>query len=116
LPLGDPRLGPRGALGVPLTPGRSIAVDARIVPLGAAVFLDTTQPLSDVPLQRLTFAQDTGGAIQASASAPVRADLFWGFGEAAGAQAGRMKQTGRMWLLLPRGVAPPFATAPPAAS
>lgn len=90
--------GPPGALGVPLSDGRSIAVDPRSIPLGAPVFLDTTQPLSERPLRRLVVAQDTGGAIRG----PVRADFFWGFGPAAGAQAGRMRQRGRMWVLLPR--------------
>lgn len=95
--------GPLGALGVPLTPQRSIAVDPRYVPLGAPVFLATTEPDSDVPLRRLMLAQDTGGAIRG----PVRADFFWGFGAAAGAQAGRMRQQGRMWVLLPRDYALP---------
>jgi len=89
---------PPGALGVPLTAERSIAVDPRTIPLGAPVFLATTYPSSTVPLQRLMVAQDTGGAIKG----PVRADFFWGCGEAAGNQAGRMKQQGRMWVLLPR--------------
>lgn len=91
--------GPIGALGVPLTPERSIAIDPRTIPLGAPVFLATTRPLSDTPLNRLMLAQDTGGAIKGA----VRADFFWGFGPAAGAQAGRMKQDGRMWVLLPAG-------------
>jgi membrane-bound lytic murein transglycosylase A len=99
----DPALGPLGAMGVPLTPQRSIAVDARFIPLGAPVFLATTWPDSDQPLARLVFAQDTGGAIRGA----VRADFFWGFGADAGAQAGRMKQQGRMWLLWPRGSRPP---------
>ena len=90
--------GPVGALGVALTPERSIAVDPRYVPLGAPVFLATTWPNSAQPLQRLVLAQDTGGAIRGA----VRADYFWGFGEAAGAQAGRMRQSARMWVLLPR--------------
>ncbi len=90
--------GPLGALGVPLTGGRSIAVDPRFIPLGAPVFLATTQPNSTVPMNRLVMAQDTGGAIRGG----VRADFFWGFGDAAGEQAGRMKQRGRMWVLLPR--------------
>ena len=89
--------GPLGALGVPLTPGRSIAVDPRAIPLGAPVFLATTQPASEQPLQRLVMAQDTGGAIKGV----VRADFFWGFGNDAGAQAGRMRQRGEMWVLLP---------------
>ena len=94
--------GPQGALGVPLTSERSIAVDARNVPLGAPVFLSTTRPNSNLPLRRLMLAQDTGGAIRGV----VRADFFWGFGGEAGALAGRMKQQGQMWVLLPPGVAP----------
>jgi len=90
--------GPVGALGVALTPERSIAVDPRYIPLGAPVFLATTWPGSSQPLQRLVLAQDTGGAIRGA----VRADYFWGFGDAAGAQAGRMRQSARMWVLLPR--------------
>ena len=88
---------PPGALGVPLTSGRSVAVDPRYTPLGAPVFLATTWPNSDQPLYRLMMAQDTGGAIKG----PVRADFFWGFGDTAGAQAGRMKQPLRMWVMLP---------------
>jgi len=94
--------GPPGALGVPLAAERSIAVDARYVPLGAPVFLSTTRPNSPTPLRRLMLAQDTGGAIRGV----VRADFFWGFGAEAGEQAGRMKQAGQMWVLLPPGVAP----------
>ena len=90
--------GPVGALGVALTPERSIAVDPRHIPLGAPVFLATTRPNSALPLTRLVLAQDTGGAIRGA----VRADFFWGFGEAAGAQAGRMRQSAKMWVLLPR--------------
>jgi len=95
----DPKKGPKGALGVPLTPERSIAVDAQFIPLGAPVFLATTLPNSASPLQRLTLAQDTGGAIRNG----VRADFFWGFGADAGEKAGRMKQRGMMWVLLPKG-------------
>ena len=98
---GNGEEGPQGALGVSLTPGRSIAVDPRHVPLGVPVFLSSTQPNSNVPLTRLVLAQDTGGAIRGV----VRADFFWGFGAEAGAQAGRMKQSGQMWALLPRGTA-----------
>ncbi len=93
--------GPVGALGVPLTAGRSIAVDSKFIPLGAPVFLATTWPNSPQPLNRLMMAQDTGGAIRGA----VRADFFWGFGSEAGEQAGRMKQKGRMWVLLPKGYA-----------
>jgi membrane-bound lytic murein transglycosylase A len=94
--------GPLGALGVPLAGERAIAVDPRSVPLGAPVWLDTTRPNSSEPLRRLMLAQDTGGAIKGG----VRADFFWGFGPEAGAQAGRMRQQGRMWVLLPVGVNP----------
>jgi membrane-bound lytic murein transglycosylase A len=89
--------GPVGALGVPLTPERSIAVDPAAIPLGTPVFLQTTRPLSNSPMNRLVFAQDTGSAIKGG----VRADYFWGLGDDAGDLAGRMKQGGRMWLLLP---------------
>ena len=91
--------GPLGALGVPLTAERSIAVDPRHIPLGAPVFLATTWPNSTKPLNRLMLAQDTGGAIRGV----VRADFFWGFGKNAGKLAGSMKQSGKMWVLLPKG-------------
>jgi membrane-bound lytic murein transglycosylase A len=94
----DADLGPTGALGVPLTGERSIAIDLQAIPLGAPVFLATTKPLSNQPLQKLVFAQDTGKAIVGG----VRADYYWGSGDAAGEAAGRMKQNGKMWLLLPR--------------
>jgi len=100
--LPDSLSGPLGALGVPLTNEYSIAVDRRSIPLGVPVFLATTQPNSVEPLNRLVFAQDTGGAIKGA----VRADFFWGFGELAGHQAGRMKQSGRLWVLFPKGAEP----------
>ncbi len=87
-----------GALGVLLTGERSIAIDPQSIPLGAPVFLATTKPLSAEPLQKLVMAQDTGKAIVGG----VRADYYWGSGDAAGEMAGRMKQNGKMWLLLPR--------------
>ncbi|HET7812306.1 MAG TPA: MltA domain-containing protein [Steroidobacteraceae bacterium] len=102
--IADPSIGPRGAQGVPLTAGRSIAIDPKYLPLGAPVFLSTTQPGgSNLPLQRLVVAQDTGGAIRG----PIRADLFFGFGAEAGTQAGMMKYDGEMWLLWPRDAPPP---------
>jgi membrane-bound lytic murein transglycosylase A len=91
--------GPIGTLGVPLTAERSIAVDQRVIPLGVPVYLSTTFPGSKQELNRLMVAQDTGGAIYGA----VRADFYWGFGDEAGAQAGRMKQRGKMWVLLPKG-------------
>jgi membrane-bound lytic murein transglycosylase A len=98
----NPDLGPPGAQGIPLTPERSIAIDPKSTPLGVPVYLSTTKPNSSEPLNRLMLAQDTGGAIRGV----VRADFFWGFGPAAGEQAGKMKQSGRMWLLLPPEAAP----------
>jgi membrane-bound lytic murein transglycosylase A len=95
--------GPFGTLGVPLAAGRAIAVDPRSIPLGAPVFLATTWPLSTRPLNRLVLAQDTGGAIRG----PLRVDFFWGFGEDAARQAGRMKQAARLWLLWPKDAPPP---------
>jgi membrane-bound lytic murein transglycosylase A len=96
--LPDPQLGPKGAQAVPLTPGRSIAVDPQSVPYGTPVWLDTTEPLSNTPLRRAVMAQDTGSAITGA----VRADYFWGWGDEAEAQAGRMKQPLRMWVLWPK--------------
>ena len=91
-------LGPTGALNVPLTTERSIAIDLQAMPLGAPVFLSTTKPLSEQVLQKLVMAQDTGKAIVGG----VRADYYWGSGDSAGEMAGRMKQNGKMWVLLPR--------------
>ena len=90
--------GPIGSLNVPLTPRRSIAVDPGSVPLGAPVYLATTWPNTNTALNRLMLAQDTGSAIKGG----VRADFFWGFGDDAGKLAGRMKQSGSMWVLLPK--------------
>ncbi len=94
----SPTRGPIGALGVPLTPGRSIAVDPRITPLGYPVYLSAPAPTgSALPFQRLVMAQDTGGAIRGA----IRADFFWGSGGDAGRQAMRTRQRGQMWLMLP---------------
>jgi len=95
--------GPIGAQNVPLTAGRSLAVDRRYVPLGVPVWLDTLDPLdAGRPLRRLFIAQDTGGAIKGI----VRGDIFFGFGAAAAEQAGYMRRQGRYYLLLPRTVVP----------
>lgn len=95
--------GPIGAQGVVLTPGRSLAVDRRYVPLGAPLWLETTDPgvEPETPLRRLVIAQDTGSAIRGA----VRGDFFWGHGNAAGDKAGIMKQRGRLYMLLPRAAA-----------
>ena len=90
--------GPKGAQGVPLSAGRSVAVDPQAVPYGTPLWLDTTAPLSATPLRRLVMAQDTGTAITGA----VRVDYFWGGGDAAEQQAGRMKQPLRVWALWPR--------------
>jgi membrane-bound lytic murein transglycosylase A len=92
--------GPLGAFGVPLSAGRSIAVDPRSTPLGYPVFVSTKNPTNGLPLRRLTIAQDTGGAIRGA----VRADYFFGDGQQAATQARRMKESGQLWLLLPRGL------------
>ncbi|MDH5536319.1 MAG: MltA domain-containing protein [Betaproteobacteria bacterium] len=97
--LPDDLPGPIGALGVPLTAERSVAIDPGFIPLGAPVYLATTWPNSVRPLNRLMLAQDTGGAIRGA----VRADFFWGFGEEAAQRAGRMKQALKMWVVLPNG-------------
>ncbi|MEE8499154.1 MAG: 3D domain-containing protein, partial [Kiloniellales bacterium] len=78
-----------------------LAVDPAFLPLGAPFFLDTTWPATTKPLRRLVVAQDVGGAIKG----PLRADFYWGSGEAALEQAGRMKQELRLYLLLPKAVA-----------
>jgi membrane-bound lytic murein transglycosylase A len=98
--------GPIGALGVALSPGRSIAVDRRLIPLGIPIWLQASHPaansdLGDQPLRRLMLAQDTGGAIKGG----VRGDVFWGHGARAAAIAGRMKNAGEWFLLLPRALA-----------
>lgn len=92
--------GPLGAMNVPLSPGRSIAVDPRSTPLGFPVFVSTRDPSDGKPMRRLTIAQDTGGAIRGA----VRADYFFGSGPKAAAQARRMKASGQLWVLLPRGL------------
>jgi len=90
---------PRGSLNIPLTPSRSIAVDPGNIPLGSPVWLDTSYPNEpDGSLQRLAFAQDTGGAIKGYA----RADMFWGNGEQAEKLAGEMKQEAKLYVLLPQ--------------
>jgi len=90
--------GPIGALGIPITAERSVAVDRKYIPLGAPIFLSTTWPNSSKPLNQLMMAQDTGGAIGGG----VRVDFYWGQGDKAGQQAGRMKQNGKVWVLLPK--------------
>ena len=92
----DIDLGPRGAQGVPLTAGRSIAVDKDSIPYGTPVWLASEG--GNGSLQRLVFAQDTGSAIVGA----VRADFFAGTGPEAGEFAGRMRQGLRLWVLWPK--------------
>ena len=94
----SPDQGAVGAFGVPLTPGRSLAVDRAFIPMGVPVFIATADPLDNTAYQRLLLAQDTGGAIKGA----VRADIFYGWGPQAEARAGKMQGTGKAWVLLPR--------------
>ena len=95
--------GPIGSQGVALIPGRSLAVDRSFMPLGAPVWLDSTDPLErSRPLRRLLVAQDTGTAIRGV----IRGDVFWGAGPEAANRAGRMQEKGRYYVLLPKGVDP----------
>ena len=96
LPQGLP--GPIGALGVPISSERSVAIDRKFIPLGAPIFLTTTEPNSNISLNKLMIAQDTGGAINGG----VRADFYWGQGKSAGSKAGSMKQSGQIWVMLPK--------------
>ena len=102
--------GPLGSLGVPLTAGRSAATDQRFYPGGALLFVETETPVVGGqgelaglrPLVRFVLNQDTGAAIRG----PARVDLYFGSGDEAGEQAGYMKSTGRLYLLLKREAAP----------
>ena len=96
--------GPVGAVGVVLTPGRSLAIDPAFMPLDVPLWLDADHPIpGEGRLQRLMLTQDTGGAIKG----PVRGDVFWGTGEDALAIAGHMRSKGGYYLLLPKSVAAP---------
>lgn len=88
--------GPIGKLGVPLTAGRSLAVDMDFVPLGSFLWLETTAP-ENVPLNKLVVAQDIGSAIKGA----IRGDYFWGHGETALLKAGQMNAQGKYYLLVP---------------
>jgi membrane-bound lytic murein transglycosylase A len=92
---------PVGAQGVPLTPGRSVAVD-RLHEYGTPFFIEAHLPIENAksvsPFGRLMIAQDTGSAVVG----PARADLYWGAGDEAGRLAGRIRHPGRFAMLLPR--------------
>jgi membrane-bound lytic murein transglycosylase A len=94
-----------GSLGVPLTPGRSIATDPRIFPPGSLAFLLTERPRQTAggdiewsPVSRLVLSQDAGGAIRG----PGRVDVFWGRGPDAALAASEMKQPGALYVLVPK--------------
>jgi membrane-bound lytic murein transglycosylase A len=91
-------LGAPGALGVPLTAGRSLAVDPAEMPLGIPVFVTTTDPLTSQPLDRLVIAQDNGDSTHGA----IEADIFFGAGPQAEATAGRIRQQGNIFILLPK--------------
>lgn len=91
--------GPLGGQGVPLTEGRSLAIDHSLIPYGTPVWVDIDDAAPEGgDIRRLMIAQDTGGAIRGA----VRGDYFWGYGEHAEASAGPMNAQGRYWLLLPK--------------
>ncbi|HFC8543511.1 TPA: murein transglycosylase A [Neisseria weaveri] len=96
--------GPIGALGTPLMGGYAGAVDRHYITLGAPLFVATTHPVTNRALNRLIMAQDTGSAIKGA----VRVDYFWGYGDEAGAVAGKQKHPGYVWQLLPNGVMPEY--------
>jgi membrane-bound lytic murein transglycosylase A len=102
----DAGLGPLGAEGTNLTPGRSLAVDRSHHPLGTLLWLTTEHPTVDgqdvVPVARLMVAQDTGSAIKGR----QRGDIFFGSGDEAGEIAGRMKAEGELIALVPKAIAP----------
>lgn len=93
--------GPVGSLAVPLTAGRSLAVDRKVIELGTLMWIDSTYPDTNQPLQRLMFAQDTGGAIKGD----LRGDFFFGTGQQAETWAGHMKQKTRFYILQPKALA-----------
>lgn len=100
-----------GAQGLSLTAGRSIAVDRNIHVYGTPFFLDAVLPIvserPDTSFRRLMVAQDTGGAILG----PARADIYLGTGDDAARPAGRFKQFGRFFMLIPKDLSPAAATA-----
>ena len=107
---------PVGNLGVPITPARSIATDARLFPAAGLAFVRTERPrrLADGrmgwnPVSRFVLNQDTGGAIRG----PGRVDVFWGRGGDAELAASEMKQLGELYFLVPRPGRRVVAAPPP---
>lgn len=108
VPLGDKKLGPTGAAGIALTPGRSLAIDRRIHALGAPIWLDAQLPGNTDPERRLMIAQDTGSAIRGA----VRGDYFWGSGTQAGRAAGETNAEGLFVTLIPHTLASKWSETP----
>ncbi|HEY8948652.1 MAG TPA: MltA domain-containing protein [Rhizomicrobium sp.] len=105
-PITDPQAGPVGSEGVTLTPAASLAVDMKLHPLGAPMFVVAKRPdanpdREDHAFNQLMVAQDSGGAIKGA----VRGDVFWGFGSDAASIAGHMKSSGKLYVLLPKALA-----------
>lgn len=90
--------GAKGSLGSVLTAKRNLAVDRSYIPLGIPVFINTKNPITKKPINQLMVAADVGGAIKGE----IRADFFWGFGSTAFEYAGRMKEKGKMYILMPK--------------
>ncbi len=113
-PLKDANEGPKGAQGVPLVAGGSLAIDPSFHPFGVPIFLNAFSAkiaAAHQNLSRLVITQDTGGAIKG----PIRGDLFWGTGEEAGIAAGRINHEVNFWVLLPKNVDPTLANPKPKA-
>ena len=89
-----------GALGVELTAQRNLAVDRKYIPLGMPVFIQTSNPLNKEEINQLMVAADVGGAIKGE----IRADFFWGNSKLAEETAGKMKQKGVLYMLLPNNI------------
>ncbi len=87
-----------GAMGLPLTDGRSMAIDPKYIPLGSLMWLETVAP-NRQPIQKLVIAQDVGNAIKGA----IRGDYFWGSGDNALEFAGKMNASGKYYILLPKG-------------
>lgn len=95
----SPKDGPAGAMGLPLTGELSLAIDREKIPYGSLMWIESSNPVTQAPIQQGVLAQDTGGAIRGR----VRADYFWGTGEEAGHAAGLTRQSLKMWMLWPKG-------------
>jgi membrane-bound lytic murein transglycosylase A len=89
-----------GSLGVPLVAQRNLAVDRNYIPLGLPVYIKTQNPITQEKINQLMIAADTGGAIKGK----IRADFYWGFGDDAAQIAGKMKELGKLFVLLPKEV------------